>query len=498
MRTLRRLLTLGLAGVAAAAWQPGAAAAEPGAAGLAPCRLEGVAHEALCGRVRRALDPLRPDGAAIEVHYAVLPALARQKKPDPVFFFAGGPGQSAIALAGSVHRLLARLGTRRDLVLVDQRGTGASAPLQCAELAPTAPLAHSAVRARQLARLAACRVALQRLPYGDLRQFTTWVAVQDVDAVRTALGAGRINLVGGSYGTRAALEYLRQFPQAVRRTVLDGAAPPDMVLPASFSTDNQAALDALFAACDAEARCRALHPGLRAAWERLLASLPREESVAQPLTGAIERLVVDREFVLALVRAPLYAPWVAAGLPAALAAAADGRFDPLVGLASALGGGRRALRPAEGMHFSVVCAEDMPRLSGATDAPGADFGTGFADLYRSACADWPRGAVPAAFYTLPPAPSATLVLSGGADPATPPRHGEHVVRALGAKARHVVVPAAGHGTLALPCMGDVVFRFIDAEDDAAALAVDAGCARALPRPGVFVPLGAASGAAAPP
>ena len=497
MRGAHRLLLPALAAAAALAGQPGAAA-ESGAPALAPCRLEGVAHDALCGRVRRALDPRRPEGASIEVHYAVLPALARQKKPDPVFFFAGGPGQSAVALAGSVQRLLARLGTRRDLVFVDQRGTGASAPLQCPELAPTAPLAQSAERARQLARLAACRMALQALSYGDLRQFTTWIAMQDVDAVRVALGAGRINLVGGSYGTRAALEYLRQFPQAVRRTVLDGAAPPDMVLPASFSSDNQAALDALFAACEAEARCLALYPGLRATWQRLLASLPHEASMAQPLTGAIERFVVDREFVLSLVRAPLYAPWVAAGLPAALAAAADGRFDALVGLASALGGGRRALRLAEGMHFSVVCAEDMPRLSGASDAPGADFGTGFADLYRSACADWPRGAVPAAFYTLAPASSATLVLSGGADPATPPRHGEHVVRALGAKARHVVVPAAGHGTLALPCMGEVVFRFIDAEDDAAALAVDAGCARTLPRPGVFAPPGAASGAAARP
>lgn len=478
---------------AAAAGAAAASGAEPAAA-LTPCRLEGVEHGALCAQVRRALDPARPDGAKIDVHFAVLPALARQKKPDPVFFFAGGPGQSAIALAGTVESLLGRLANRRDLVFVDQRGTGASAPLYCPELPATAPLALAASGQRQVARIDDCRVGLQKLPYGDLRQYTTWVAMQDIDAVRIALGAERIDLVGGSYGTRAALEYLRQFPRAVRRTVIDGVAPPDMVLPASFSTDNQAALDAMFAACRAEPRCRERHGDLHAAWERLLATLPREAGVTQPVTGAAERITIDRDFVLGLVRSALYAPWVAAALPEAVDEAARGRFDALIGLASVVaGGGSRALRLAEGMHFSVICSEDMPRLAAATDRPGADFGQDFAGLYRRVCADWPRGAVPAAFYTIAPTASATLVLSGGADPVTPPRHGEQVARALGPKARHVVVPAAGHGTLALPCMRDVIFRFIDAEDDAQALAIDADCARAMPRPGVFVPPGSPAG-----
>jgi pimeloyl-ACP methyl ester carboxylesterase len=148
------------------------------------------------------------------------------------------------------------------------------------------------------------------------------------------------------------------------------------------------------------------------------------------------------------------------------------------------------------MHFSVVCSEDLPRLAQAADAPGADFGSGFADLYRRVCAEWPRGAVPDAFFAVGEAPAATLVLSGGADPATPPRHGERVARALGARARHVVVPQAGHGVMALPCLRDVLFRFIDADDDAAALAVlavDGDCARDLPRPRVFVPLAGEGG-----
>ncbi|MBL0150712.1 MAG: alpha/beta fold hydrolase, partial [Ideonella sp.] len=210
-----------------------------------PCRLKGVEHEALCGSVRRALDPTKPQGTVIDVHFAVLPAMARRKADDPVFFFAGGPGQSAIDLAGALSRRYARFGHRRDLVFVDQRGTGRTAPLKCAdddERQALQPLAEGLDEARRLQKVKDCGAALQKLPHGDLRQYTTTIAMADIDAVRSALGVERINAIGASYGTRAVLEYQRLFPQRVRRAVIDGVAPPDMVLPVSFSIDNQAAL----------------------------------------------------------------------------------------------------------------------------------------------------------------------------------------------------------------------------------------------------------------
>ena len=462
--------------------------------GLQPCRLQGVEHDAWCGVLRRPLDPANPGGTQIDVHYAVLPALARNRKPDPVMFFAGGPGQSAIELGGSVARLLARLSYRRDIILVDQRGTGRSAPLACPDVPATASMAPQADPARQLQRVQACLATLQALPHGDLRHYSTWVAMQDADAVRQALGAAQVNVVGGSYGTRAALEYMRQFPQAVRRAVIDGVAPPDMVLPAALSTDTQAALDAVLAACQAQPACQQRHPALRDDWRRLMSSLPREASVAHPMTGAIERVNFTREWVLGLVRAPLYVPALAAALPLAVSEAAAGRFEPLLGLASALGS-RSTGRLSEGMHYSVVCAEDLPRAALAADAPGIDFGTGSVTQYQRVCATWPRGDVPAAFYRVPAATAATLVLSGGADPVTPPRHGQRVAAALGAQARHVIVPQAGHGVMGLACMRDVLYRFIDAERDAEALKVDTGCATAIPRPPAFMPF---VPAAAPP
>jgi pimeloyl-ACP methyl ester carboxylesterase len=474
MRTMRLLGLL----LAAAFWPAQAADAPP-----APCRLAGVEHEALCGRVARPLDPAQPQGRQIDVHYAVLPAVASNKLPDPVVVFAGGPGQSAISLAPQMAARMARLRNRRDIVLIDQRGTGRSAPLHCDEPDPWQPLAQAFDPARLRADLNACRDKLERLPHGDLRRYTTSIAMADADAVRARLGAERVNIVGASYGTRAALEYQRQFPQHVRRSVLDGAAPPDMALPASFSTDNQAVLDALLDAC---ARDRACPSELRGRWRELVATLPREVQVAHPFSGRVESLTLTHDLVVGLLRGPLYVPALAAALPAAMDAAIAGRWEPLVGLASAFARGARRGPDAmaQGMHFSVVCAEDVPRLGTSRDAPGADVGESFAQLYRDVCEGWPRVEVPDGFDSLPAARSPVLVLSGGLDPVTPPRHGERVAQALGAQARHVVVPNAGHGVMGVGCMADVLYRFIDAD---ALGKLDAACATSIPRPPVFAP-----------
>jgi len=200
------------------------------AATLKPCRVEGIATELQCGVLQRPLDPARPEGVKIDLHYLVVPAMARNKLPDPILLLAGGPGQSAIQLAPVLMQRLGRLNNRRDLVFIDQRGTGQSAPLQCPDRSRS-KLDESMDDAAQADWLLQCRDQLAKLPYGDMRFFTTTIAMQDMDAVRAELGAAQWNLVGGSYGTRAALEYLRLFPKQVRRTIIDGVAPPDMVLP---------------------------------------------------------------------------------------------------------------------------------------------------------------------------------------------------------------------------------------------------------------------------
>lgn len=449
-----------------------------------PCRIAGVANEVRCGLVERALDPARPAGPRIQVHYVVVRSVALNRKPDPVFLLAGGPGQSAIALAPAVLGWFKPLLLQRDLVLVDQRGTGRSAPLMCPST-PVAPFGPATVQA-QLQDVAQCRAALARLPYIasalDLGFFTSTLAMQDLDAVRQALGAEQINLVGASYGTRAALEYMRQFGPHVRRSVLDGLAPPDMVLPDSMGRDSQAALDTLWASCGVHSPCGKAFPTLAADWKALLDGLPRAVMLAHPLTGQPLSVSVTREAVTAVVRGALYLPALASAVPQAVHDAANGRFEGLAGLQSALQDGAPHMRLAVGMHLGVVCAEDYPRMAHSTGAADTDVQS----QYRLICRDWPQGAVPPDFYRIPPTQHASLLLSGGADPVTPPRHGQRVQQALGPLARHVVVPQAGHGLLSQPCMRKVMTAFIQAPDDTQALAVQTDCAQAIPRPPAFV------------
>ncbi len=481
MRPFTSALVL-VALLALAACRPGTG---PRADGLEPCRLPGVEREILCGAVSMPEDPDAPGGRKIDIHFAVVPAVARNKQPDPVFVFAGGPGQAATRVIGITMPIFAELNARRDIVFIDQRGTGKSSPLDCPDDQPS--LAATLDPSHQLERLRRCLRELR----ADTRQYATWIAVDDFDAVRMKLGAARINLWGGSYGTRAALEYLRRYPQHVRTAVLDGVAPPDMTLPAAFSLDAEAALAGLSAACRSDERCRARFPDFDARIGALLerADTGFEITVADPLTGRPQTLQVDRPLLASLLRVPLYLPTLGAVLPQALAAAGGGDFTALVALTVAVSG-RVSENFALGMHFAVICAEDLPRL-GPTHrkvAAATRFGTTFADMYADACTAIATRPVPEGFYQVPRSEVPVLILSGGLDPATPPRHGSSVAERLG-NARHVVSPHLGHGLSGQACAPRLITRFIRAGDF---VELDAACLEKLPPASFFEPIEAPS------
>ncbi len=447
---------------------------------LKPCRIPGVDREVQCGAVSVPEDPGAPGARQIVVQYAIVPAIARNKQPDPVFVLAGGPGQAAIRLAGQVMPLMNSLNSRRDIVFIDQRGTGQSNPFECAREGNTV---EAALEARQqLERLQECIKSFK----GDPRLYATWIAVRDFDVVRAQLGAEQINLWGASYGTRAALEYLRQYPRHVRTAVLDGVAPPDMALPVSFALDSEAALTSLSRLCAADPRCLSQYPDFDA---RVAALLERAVSapwieVDHPLTGAREKLRLDSRALTSLLRGPLYSPSLAALLPFAVAEAANGHYGPLVSLTVSLAG-RVQDNFAAGMHFAVICAEDLPKLRTRSEpAPIGRFGTVFADLYEQACAVMPTAPVPAAFYEVGPSAVPVLILSGGLDPATPPRHAEVVARKLG-NATHLVAPNLAHGISGQGCAAQLITRFVR---EASAAALDGACLSAIPPPGFFRPL----------
>lgn len=448
-------------------------------ASLEACRIPGIEREIKCGVVRMPEDPDSPSSRTIEVRYAVVPAVARNKQPDPIFVFPGGPGQAATRVARQVMPVLAELNARRDLVFIDQRGTGRSNPLECD--VDESSLASALEPAQQIARLGPC---LKALP-ADLRQYATWIAVRDFEAIRAQLGAEKINLWGASYGTRAALEYMRQYPERVRTAVLDGVAPPDMVLPISFALDADAALKALGEACARDEPCRTRYPDFDARISTLLKRAERgiDIRVPHPLTGATESFRLDRKMLASLLRVPLYVPQLASVLPYALAEAGRDDFTALIALSAALSGGVRE-NFAVGMHFAVICAEDMPRIeaAAAAQASATRFGAAFADVYRQACGIVPARAVPPEFYSVPATKVPVLIFSGGLDPATPPRHGDAVAQRLG-NAKHVVAPNLGHGVSAQGCAPMLVSRFVR---DASFERIDGECLARIPAPNFFV------------
>jgi len=449
-----------------------------------PCRLPDFPQELRCGKIQRPLNPAEPAGKKIDIQYVVIPSQDKNKLPDAVFMLAGGPGQSAVNLASFGQAMFSRLNKRRDLVFVDQRGTGRSASLACPEVEADTDVDTEA----QIQKKSdACLQRLQTLPYGDLRYFTTSIAVQDLEAVRQQQGYQKINLVGASYGTRVGLEYLRQFPQSVKRLVLDGVVPPDMGLPAA---DAQTALEDLFADCAKQTACNQAYPHLATQWQKLLASMPATVSMTHPRLGTPFKFTMTRDMLLGQIQRTLYAPTSVAALPYAISQALQGNYQPLVTLSGTVS----LPGPASinyGMHFAVWCTEAYAR---PLAAPKDEFEKTMMQLYERTCKNWPRGEVPAGFFTIPAAPSPVLLLSGGIDPVTPIRHGAAVAKALGPNARHVTIQNAGHGLLSQGCVRDVVYRFLSAKEDAEALKTDTSCVRQIPRPLAWQPLQANSGA----
>jgi pimeloyl-ACP methyl ester carboxylesterase len=460
-----------------------ASAATPTAAPLAPCRLVGLSQELRCGHVEVAEDPASSNGRRIRIEFAVVPALAKNKAPDPLFVLAGGPGQAAMSLAHLALPMLSQINTRRDIVFIDQRGTGKSHPLLCApeENKKRPRLSESFDLQRQIERVGACLRSLD----ADPRQYATWIAVRDLEAVRTLLGVERVNLWGASYGTRVGLDYLRQFPDRVRTAVLDGVAPPDMRLPASFAIDGEAALDRMIARCASDAACAARYPAFATQVDALFkrfSSQPVPLTLTDPLTGRPEQLPFTRESMLAALRTPLYAPQLAVMLPYVVDRASSNDFSPLAAMLTSFGS-NETMRLSWGMHFAVICAEDMPRIQPADRANAATtrFGAGFIDLYEAACKEVPHQPAPAEFYSLPTASVPVLLLSGGADPATPPRHAELVAKAL-PNSRHLVAPNSGHGVSAQGCAPELIAKFVR---QAAFDGIDGACLEKLPAPPFF-------------
>ena len=451
---------------------------------LSRCRLPGLEAAVQCGTHDVWENRETKTGRKITLHVAVVPARLRAKDPDPIVVLAGGPGQGAIGLVPQVMPLFQRLNDTRDVVFLDQRGTGYSHPLDCEsdDDSPLQSLFEDAIPEK------AVRDCLRGLD-ADPAQYTTINAIADLDEVRARLGYEKLNLWGGSYGTRVGLEYVRRFPQHVRTVTLDGVAPSGMKLPLSFVSDGYAALERLLDACAAEKHCGRIYPNLRetiAALRGRLARLPARVEIQDPRTGERQSIVVNENVLLSGLFRPLYVAELASLLPYGVMAAAEGDFNPL--LAQNLEfADDIAENLALGMHLSVICAEDVPRIT-REDLDAASrsfFGRALVDDFIKACRFWPRGKVPDDYYQPVTSDVAALILSGGIDPATPPRHGAMVAKTL-PNAKHFVAPQLGHGVSLHGCAPRLIESFIR---KGSARELDGACLERIPRPLFVLPLG---------
>jgi len=450
-----------------------------GSIALAPCTLatpgSPATVAAFCGGLEVAEDRAAAGGRRIELALALVPSRARHPRPDPVFMLAGGPGQSARESFPAVAAAFVDVLRERDVILVDQRGTGGSNALDCG--APQDDDGLTSIDADSARRSAErCLAALD----ADPRHYTTSDAVRDLEAVREAIAAPHVNLVGISYGTRVALEYLRRHPQRTRTVVLDGVVPPGLALGSEHARNLEVAVDGQFALCEADDACRREFGAPRVLLDRLLADLdaqPRTVRYRDPLTDAVHEDAMTRATVANLVRLYAYSPLLAASLPRTLAEAAAGRPEVLMAqarLADAMVGEQIA----SGLQLSVICTEDADRLR--ADPADADtlMGTAFVASLLAQCEVWPRGARPGDFNEPVRSDVPALLLSGEFDPVTPPRYAETVLEYL-PNGRHLVGRGQGHNLLPAGCVPQLVSRFI-ASADAAAL--DAGCLDRLAPP----------------
>jgi pimeloyl-ACP methyl ester carboxylesterase len=459
---------LGLAASAACAIGARAGAADlPGVPTLTECRLEHplkIASEpALCGRITVPENPADPSGATIDLQFAVVKALNRRSTAAPLFLLAGGPGQSAIDMYASFAAAFARIHRNHDLVMVDQRGTGRSAPLNCDYPEDWDAASDDVAEVR-----AATTACLSK--FGDrVRFYTSSVAVQDLDTVRRRLGIAVIDLYGVSYGTRMAELYMRRYPAAVHAVILDGVIDPERPLGPDTPLDGERALQQIVARCGEADDCAKAYPRLSTELADLRARFGPEKAALRlddPSTGLPRIVDFNRAMLNAALRFLSYSATESSLLPTLIHEAAEGDLKPLAAQTLMLA---RQVKDqlAIGMQNSVICSEDVP-LFGSDAAERARIGASYQgtdqlDALRAICALWPRGPVDAELHAPLRSDIPTLLLSGEDDPVTPPDAATRAARLL-TRHRLIVLPGEGHGQLGTGCMPRLMAQFLDADE----------------------------------
>lgn len=467
--------TVGSLGLALSVSPVARAAAPAAALALRECRLEHplrlASIAARCGVLKVPEDRRNPGGATIDLSVAIVPAINRRAAAPPLFLLAGGPGQGATAMYTSIAPAFTRANRNHDIVLVDQRGTGKSAPLSCEY-----PDEWQAVGKDLPALRQATTACLHK--YGErVRFYTTSAAVADLAAVREALNIRAIDLYGVSYGTRVAQLYMRRYPATVHAVILDGVTFPEQVLGPDTPLVGQRALDLIVTRCEMSLDCTAAYPDLKQDLETLRRQFGPTTSpitIDDPNDGSPLKIEFGRDMLSAGLRFLSYSAAQASLLPILLHRAAGGALAPLAAQ-TVMSSRQVAELLATGMQNTVICSEDVPFFAAAgIDRAAVERtyqGTDQLDALVEICKLWPRGPVDADLHSPLASGIPTLLLSGEADPVTPPAGADRAARGF-LRHRHLVLSGEGHGQVSTGCVPKLMAQFLDT---AAPEKLDATC-----------------------
>lgn len=438
-----------------------------------PCKIPDVTEEVRCATYAVWENREAKKGRKIGINIVILPAKGPEKLPDPIFFFGGGPGEGIAEEAPGLAQLPER---KRDVVLVDQRGTGRSNTLDCEFWGHPLDLRQAAGDLFPVDAVRACKARLEKV--ADLRYYTTALGMDDVDEIRAWLGYGKINLSGGSYGTRAAEVYLQRHPESVRTVTLIAVAPLDEYLPLHHAYAGQRALDLLLAECAADSACHTAFPNAKEEIKKVMERVDQgvTVTVTNPVTKEKQEVRPTHGLVAEGIRFLMYGQGGSA-LPLQIHQAFEGNLKPLVQKSI-----ERRLDIDEvlamGMLFSVTCAEDLPFIDDATAAQ-ATKGTLLGDYrirqQKEVCKVWPRGEIPANLHTPVHSGVPVLLIAGERDPVTPPEFAERAAKYL-SNSLLVLVPRGSHGG-AGECTDQMISKFIDT---ASVKGIDTSCLQKLP------------------
>jgi pimeloyl-ACP methyl ester carboxylesterase len=425
---------------------------------LRPCVVQGVA--ARCGTLIVPENRSRPAGRKIGLRVVLIPSRLKPTRPDAFTYLAGGPGGAAATeMPGPVITIWNRVHEHHDIVLVDQRGTGGSNKLDCPP-----PKGSLDTDEQRKSYASTCLASLS----GDPAQYGTRAAMDDLDAVRAALGYPTLDVYGTSYGATAAQVYLERHPRSVRTLILDGATFLDVPFYSRFAQNGERALDQIERRCFAQPSCARAFPDWRSKLTSLIvkwSKKPEKLGKAGNVTGI---------GLAGIVQNMTIAADSAAYIPLVVERAAEGDYGPLL----------RYVGPAEMtrsmMYWSIWCNEPWVGLSGSGPWHGylGRFTADALTRYRSVCAYIPKRAEPKSDWKRPHSSVPALVLAGGADPQDPVANLPGLRRAL-PNSRVVVAPGQGHSVGQYGCLGELVGRFIDR---GTAHGLDTSCVRSIQIP----------------